>query len=84
MVSGGEINFTAPLTQADIDEVFNGFATLDSINPVKITLNHDVKLEQPIIIDSDVTLNLNGNDIMGPDGTKDNPNGQPAISVDAI
>lgn len=82
VVSGGEIDFSAPLTQEDIDKVFNGFATLDSTNPVKITLNHDVKLEQPIIIDSDVTLNLNENDIMGPDGTKDEPNGQPAIMVD--
>lgn len=88
VVAGGALNIGADIntgkkviTQEDVDKVFGGFATLDSTDPVTITLNSDVKLDDSIVLSDDIVINMNGHDIIGPDGTADSPDGKPAIKV---
>lgn len=81
VVKGGKLLLSTPPTQEEIDEVFQGNATLTGTEPVTITINNDIQLENPLEIEDDIVIDLNGNNITGPNGTTEEPDGKPAIKV---
>ena len=81
VVKGGKLQLSNPPTQEEIDEVFQGNATLTGTQPVTITINNDIQLENPLEIEDDIVIDLNGNNITGPDGTTKEPDGKPAIKI---
>ncbi|MDD6333034.1 MAG: hypothetical protein PUB04_01055 [Clostridia bacterium] len=80
-VNGGNLNLDEGATQDKIDEVFQGHATLVSDAPLEIMLNSDIKLKETLVISNNIIINLNGHTIKGPDGTKESPDGKPALEV---
>ncbi len=73
----------SPLDQDKVDDVFGrGNATYDEETNT-IILNHDVELEDSIVIMDDVVIDLNGNGIAGPSSDKEGVDGKPAIVVAA-
>jgi hypothetical protein len=54
-------------------------------NPITntIILYKDVQVENPIIINKDVNIDLNGFTLSGADGTAENPDGKTAIAVNS-
>ncbi|MGN0319659.1 MAG: hypothetical protein ACI4D1_01990, partial [Lachnospira sp.] len=80
-VNGGNLNLDEGATQDKIDEVFQGHATLVSDDPLEIMLNSDINLKETLVISNNIIINLNGHTIKGPDGTKESPDGKPALEV---
>lgn len=82
-VNGGQLNLDEGATQDKIDEVFQGHATLISDEPLEITLNSDIQLQETLKISNSIIINLNGHTIKGPNGTKESPEGKSAFEVTA-
>lgn len=67
--------------QEKADQIFGKGNTTYDVETNTIILNKDVELEDTVEIPSDINIDLNGQKITGPDGTKDLPDGKPAIKV---
>lgn len=81
VVNGGKLDLSTPINQEKLDEVFNGFAELVSTEPIVIKINNDIILEESIEIDEDVTIDLGGHTVKGPNGDSEGESGAPAIKV---
>ena len=73
-----------PLTQDKLDDLF-GEGHAEFNEPDTININADVKLDETINIGMDITIDLNGHVIKGPNGKDgadgNEANGKPAFSL---
>lgn len=70
---------SAPLSQTEVDSAF-GPGNVTFVSPDKVVINKDLDLKDTIKIETDVTIDLNGNTITG--ATGDDGSGKPAFTVD--